>query len=249
MRSLLALGIAMMLGMMPLNAQQIGVKVLGDYSLLYGNSEEFDGEKIENSALRPGFGAGIFSEFNPEGLIGVRLELLYEFRQSYNEADFNGSIAGISYELANSTSNDFQMINLPVLVCLNLGNISLYAGPNITYTLSAKGDLERSLSVVGSDGEVITDIEANVQDIDYFGDNTDQGFPDYSEESAINPFNIGANVGVIFDVTNSLQLDLRVYHGLTDVTNDEYDQSVITEESRSDNDTWAGLQLSLGYAF
>lgn len=251
MKNLWIFLILFLFGTLSLSAQQVGVKALGQYGLVYGNSEEVDGESIESSSLRGGYGAGITSDFNTGGLIGVRLELLYEFRQSQTDAEFSGTVplTGITYEIDNSTSNDYYLINLPVLLSLNIGNVSLYAGPGISYTFSASGDLERMVRAETADGTVVTDINAEVEDIDYFGDNSDRGFSDYSDEPAINAFNIDANIGVIFDVTNVLQLDLRIFHGLTDLTNDDYDQSILTGDSREDKDTWAGFQLALGFAF
>ncbi len=44
-------------------------------------------------------------------------------------------------------------------------------------------------------------------------------------------------------------MDLRIYHSLLDVTEDDYDTSLITGESRDDNDLTVSIQLNFGWMF
>ncbi|MGB3802040.1 MAG: hypothetical protein WA952_19625, partial [Lewinella sp.] len=81
-------------------------------------------------------------------------------------------------------------------------------------------------------------------------------FIDDYDDPYINRFNVAANAGIMFPIMPRASLDIRIYHTLTDITNDEEDLSIIdravgnpTPGLRDDNDASVGLQANLVFRF
>lgn len=78
---------------------------------------------------------------------------------------------------------------------------------------------------------------------------------DYIEDFAepfINRFNVAANAGVWIGITDGVAIDLRLYHTLTDINNNDGDRGLIDRATgvevprlRDDSDQPVGAQLSV----
>lgn len=125
--------------------------------------------------------------------------------------------------------------------------IKVYAGPSVAYLLSATSNRTTTTMVTrpaelpantpGLPQSGVTEMETDFINDAPFKDNG----------SFINRVDIGANLGFIYQLKDRVAIDFRVYHGITDATNNDYDVSLITQEPRSDKDRNVSLQLSMTY--
>lgn len=243
---------------------QFGVKLGANFgaSGSYGNSEE--GESI---ALKVGFQGGVYYMHNINEKIGLLAELNYEAKGTISKKDYtiqlpvpnpvDGSLLGIGDYAVNQEINSLQgYINLPVLVYFKLDKIKLYAGPNFGFLLSGDADFNRNIDI-SLGGNALTSTELEINGIDWKDyDSFKQIFtePIPSEDgNFLNAFEMGINVGAMYNITEKVFLDLRVSQGLTDVTNNHYDNSIYPSEdfsfaSRDDTDRNLSIQLSVGIA-
>jgi hypothetical protein len=143
--------------------------------------------------------------------------------------------------------NSFNYLNIPVLAVLGSGRVKLYVGPNFAYLMSAKTTKEIGTTLdlpagVPADG---FPAEGTVTEEENFKNDA----PYKDDGSFINEFDLGANVGLMLQLTEKAHLDLRVNHGLTDATNNDYDISLLDGSSREDSDRNVSIQLGIGLSF
>lgn len=210
---------------------QFGIKAMGNFTSVYGESEQLNGENIESIKFGPGFSVGLFYRAG-EGVVSFQGELLYEMRNSTKNVNFMAPTPAGTIEVSSEIKNTYSFINLPLLAVFNLGNIKPYAGLNVAYLIAANGNSSTTM------GPSTTETE-----IDYFNDNP------FSDDPFFNQLEIGADIGVMFQLSEAFHLDLRLMHGLNDLTNNKYDQSLIDETSREDSDKSVGISLGVGLAF
>src|SRR5699024_3618178 len=142
----------------------------------------------ESAGFGPGFSAGIFYRAGNDGLVGFQGELLYEQRSAKSFKDF--AMNNVDLEVANK----YSFINVPLLAVLNIGNFKPYAGINIGYLLSATGVQSGSMGAVTLD-----DV-----DVDYLKDSP------YDDDPYFNRLEIGANIGLMLQLSQAFHLDLRL---------------------------------------
>jgi hypothetical protein len=97
-----------------------------------------------------------------------------------------------------------------------------------------------------------TDLPANTPGLPQTGTtNTKTDFindaPFKENGSFINRVDLGANLGFLYQVEKRFIIDFRLYHGITDATNNDYDVSLIDQSKRSDNDRNVSIQFSVVY--
>lgn len=253
-KKLLALAIFAMASLSASAQISVGVKAGANASTTYGTAEEFDGEKIESVALGAGFQAGLVLNMDITEGLGLMAELNFEQKNGVkNVVDLT---LPISADLALTTNadikNSFSYVNLPILLKLGGEKLKFYVGPNFAYLIAAKSKITTTsviTSPLGTTDEVVEE-----EEIDFIKD-----FEDNDEGTFINSLDIGANLGVMFNLTDNLFLDFRINHGITDATNNDYDESLVpngvdangntTHDKREDADRNVSLQLSVGYTF
>lgn len=219
---------------------QVGLKVSGNYSIVYGPAEEDgSGNKIDDAGFGSGFAAGIFYRAGSSGLVGFQGELLYEQRNSKSMKIYEP--AGLNLEV----SNKYTFINLPLLALINIGNFKPYVGVNIGYLINAKGKFSGTQPISTDPPTIYT---FDKEEVNWLGKN-EGAFADYSDDPNFNRLEVGANVGLILQLSRALHLDLRFSHTITDFTNDKYEKYVLKQEIREDNDRHLNVSLGLGLAF
>ncbi len=209
---------------------QLGVKVMGNYSVVYGEAEEVNGTAIEDAKFGPGFAVGVFYRAG-EGAVAFQGELMYEQRSSTSIKEFDAAHLNFTSE------NSYSFINVPLLAVLNLWNFKPYVGLNVGYLISAKATQSGSIGPVAIEG----------QEVDYLGKN--EHGTDYSDNPYFNQLELGANLGIMFQLSDAFHIDLRVMHDLTDFTNNDYDKSLIDGSARSDSDKNLSFNLGVGLSF
>lgn len=243
---------------------QFGVKLGANMSASgsYGNSEE--GETAE---LKLGYQGGIFYQLNVTDGFGIRAELNYEARGTVSKKDYtiglpvvdpgSGMVLGIGeYAVVQEINSTQNYINIPVLAVLGDGNFKYYIGPNVGFFLGGTAEFERTIEV-SLNGNVVNKTESSIDDVDWKDYESFKGIftnPPSEDGDFINSLDIGINVGAMYYLTENLFVDLRVNQGLTDVTNNHYDNSIYpaadyTFPSREDTDRNFSVQLSVGYGF
>lgn len=238
MKTYLIASIAAMLFVFAPSADaQIGVKASGLFGTVYGEGEiAADGVELQSIKMAPGWHLGVFFRAG-SGLLSFQGELLYENRNSTSFVEY----APIGLKLENKAK--YNYLSIPLLAVLNVGNFKPYAGLNVAYLISATG------TSVGTVPTATGPIERdNV--IDFFGPNEDQVGGTNYEDGYFNRLEVGANLGVMFQISEAFHVDLRAYHSLTDITNNQYDNSILDpSKSREDADRAVYLQLGVGLSF
>lgn len=230
-------------------AQSFGVKAGTNFSLAYGTPEELNGEAIESVKGGIGFQIGALAKFELADAVGLQVELLYETRKSTKTIDFgfqqpnpldpNGTPLDV---LVNGeSSNTYGLINLPVLFTFGGEKLNFYVGPNVAYMVSGKSAIA-SQQAVSLGGVPLPDFSSEESlEIDQFND--DECGPCFEA------LEIGAQAGVVYNVSEGLGIDLRLGHSLTDFTNDDEDTSLLSDEKRDDNDRHFYVQLGVQFKF
>ena len=220
---------------------QIGVKAGVTFGGTYGSAEEFNGDKIESIDPAVGYQFGITTTLVDLPAFDLRAELLYENRRGVKNIDVEIlRNPGNTYRAETELRNSFQYLSLPLLASFGGDGVNVYLGPSVSYLLSA-----RAKSTFESTGTARTESE-----IDFINDKP-------YEDSYINRFNVAANVGVLLPIGPRASVDIRLYHTVTDVTNDSEDRSIIDQilldpqnvSLRDDNDSTVGLQANLAFRF
>ena len=230
---------------------QIGIKAGVTLGGTYGSAEEFEGNKIESIDPAVGYQFGLTATVVELAAFKLNAELLYEDRRGVKDVNFTISPAN-SVTVQNNLrfKNSFKYLSLPVLATFGSDKLNIYVGPSFSYLLSATSNTENRVTVlpaqVSGQGGLPTTGSTDGE-IDFIKD---------YEEPYINRVNIAANVGVMFPIFPSASLDIRLYHTLTDITNDDEDLSIIDRairlpqaRLRDDKDSTVGLQANLVFRF
>ena len=202
---------------------QLGIKAGVTLGGTYGSAEEFDGEKIESIDPALGYQFGITATLLDLKAFRLKAELLYEDRRGVKNANFSispGADQGLTSDI--KFKNSFTYLSVPVLATFGTESLNFYIGPSVSYLLSATSKTTNELSVITIAGETKSTVE---EEIDLIND-------DRYNESYINRLNVAANVGVMIPLAPKLKLDVRLYHTITDVTNDDEDRSIIDRVTR-----------------
>ncbi|MFK7932505.1 MAG: hypothetical protein AB8G22_03290, partial [Saprospiraceae bacterium] len=115
------------------------------------------------------------------------------------------------------------------------GPIKVYGGPNFAVLTKATAQVTEDNSLSGT----------AEYEVDYRNDDRFQ-----SAGSFINEADLGINLGVMLGLGESAFIDLRLNHGLSDATNNDYDRSILDATvNREDSDRNVSVQVSLGFNF
>ena len=250
MYKLLSLFSLLLLVSLPASAQ-LGIKAGLTMGGTYGSAEEFDGDKIESIDPAVGYQFGITAQVVDLPLFKLNAELLYEDRRGKKNANFR---IPASEAVAINTDvvfrNSFQYLSLPLLATFGGDNLNFYVGPSFSYLLAASSEVNTRTTVTPGEAAGVGGLPNNGS-VD-----SEINFIDDYDDAYINRFNVAANVGVMFPILLRASLDIRAYHTLTDVTNDDQDFSIIDRAVgnpnpglRDDNDHSVGLQANLVFRF
>lgn len=180
------------------NAQEVkfGVKAALNVASLTGD--------VEDASSLVGFQVGGFAEIKLSEKFAIQPELMYSAqggKDSFSESE------GGFYSYSEESTTKLGYINIPLMAKYYVAkSISLEAGPQIGFLLSAKKDFDFTEtfdgeSESGSESEDIKDSTSSV--------------------------NFGFNFGAGYDFTENLSIGLRYNLGLSDlVDSDEIDASV-----------------------
>jgi hypothetical protein len=259
-----ALTLVVMMAFVVTAQAQIGVKAGLSTSVIagYGNTEEG-----ETASLKVGYQGGIFYKLPVVEKINIFVELNYESRGTVSKKDYmtqlpvidpsSGSVLGIgNYTVSQEIRSTQNYLNVPILVAFGGDKLKVYAGPNFGYMLTGKASIERTIDI-SLGGNNLPTVSTSLDDIDWKDyDSFKRIFTSTPPEDGdfINSLSVGFNVGAMFNVTEDLFIDLRVNQGLTDESNNSYDNSIYPNAdfsfpSREDTDRTFGIQLGLGYTF
>jgi hypothetical protein len=227
---------------------QFGVKAGVSYGLTYGNRQVIEGQSIESYRPSLGYQVGVSGRVVKLGpTLAVAAELVYESRRSVTGVDYDlPEFPDSGGHIRGDVRNRMDYLSLPVLLTVAGEKLSVYAGPSFSYLLSGKRryDVE-ALYITIAGPQVVTIDDA----IDLTGGQNYEG-------PVINRLNLALNAGVSLPLTSALALDLRLYHTLTDVTNDSEDTGVLRPISvdgsifeRDDFDSTLGVQANLVFRF
>lgn len=224
------------------------------YGLHYGSPESFMGEDIETADPDLGYQFGIASYHPVSGSFGLMVDLLYESRKGKKEIDFTLTPRpGLDLRTRSKLTNTFNYLSVPVLAAFTTGFGKFYIGPGFSYLLSANSEIATTTTTDPEEAGGTNGLPPNGttrSEIDLVND-------DRYDNSYIDRFNIGANLGLQFALTDHLAFDLRVFHTLLDLTNDEEDEYIIDRavgqpfppRTRDDFDSSAGAQLNVVLEF
>ncbi|PPK85577.1 outer membrane protein with beta-barrel domain [Neolewinella xylanilytica] len=230
---------------------QLGIKAGVTLGGTYGSSEEFNGDKIESIDPAVGYQFGITAQVVDLPLFKLNAELLYENRRGQKHANFTiPASEQVSVNTDIRFRNSFEYLSLPLLATFGGDKFNIYVGPSFSYLLAASSDVTTRTTVSPAQAAGSGGLPSNATaetEIDFIED---------YEDSYINRFNVAANVGVMFPILPRTSLDIRVYHTLTDITNDDEDRSIIDRAIgnpdpglRDDNDSSVGVQANLVFHF
>lgn len=228
-----------------------GVKAGASMSTTYGSPEAVNGTDIESIALRPGFQFGVQMGWTLSDRIQLISELNFEQRNGLKMINIGQSIptqlGDVLVAVDADLENSFNYLNLPVLFAYGNQKIKIYAGPSVAYLLSATSN-RTTTTTVTLPAELPPNTPGLPQngvveaEMDFVND-----APFDENGSFINRVDIGANLGFMYQLEDRVAFDFRIYHGITDATNNDYDVSLITQTPRSDKDRNVSLQLSMTY--
>ena len=198
-----------------------------------------------------GYQFGVTTQVVDLPLFKLNAELLYENRRGQKNANFTLAPAqGVTINTDVKFQNSFQYLSLPLLATFGSDNFNFYVGPSFSYLLAASSEVTTRTTVSPAEAGGVGGLPDNSEvgsEIDFLED---------YDDPCINRFNIGANAGVMFPILPRTRLDIRVYHTLSDITNDEEDLSIIDRAlgepnpaPREDFDSSVGLQANLGFLF
>ncbi len=247
---------------------QFGIKLGANMSAIgsYGNSEEG-----ESANLKLGYQGGIFYKANI-GKAGVMIEINYEARGTVSKKDYtfdylvidpttglpilnpqSGGPLTPTYAVNQEANSVHNYVNIPLLFFVGGDRLNFYVGPNVGILLSGSSDFTRTIDIAALGQTTNTDLE-DVDWLDYESFKAIFSQAPAEDGEFLNSLDIGINVGAMFNITESLFIDLRVNQGLMDVTNNAYDNSIypspdFTFASREDADRNLSIQASIGYQF
>lgn len=229
----------------------LGIKAGANMSMAYGSPEEVNGENLEGIGFRPGFQVGITAGIGLTESFKIQGELNFENRNGLKTVDVTTvapTPAGDAFIFTSvEAKNSFNYINIPVLAVIGTGKLRAYVGPNFAFLLSAKSTQTATTTLdipEGVPAELFPPAGSTETEVDFKNDT-----PFDENGSFINEFDLGANIGIMFQLTEKAHLDLRVNHGLTDSTNNDYDTSLVDGSKREDSDRNVSIQLSVGLSF
>ena len=229
---------------------QLGIKAGLTLGGTYGSPEEFNGNEIESIDPAVGYQFGVTTQLLDLPLFKLNAELLYENRRGQKNANFTLPAIEADVQTDVKFRNSFQYLSLPVLASFGGEGLNIYVGPSFSYLLAANSEVTTRTTVIPEEAAGLGGLPSNgtvESEIDFIED---------YDTPYINRFNVAANVGVMFPILPRASLDIRAYHTLTDVTNDDQDFSIIdravgnpTPGRRDDNDHSVGVQANLVFRF
>ncbi len=254
---------------------QFGVKLGPSFNIVasYGNTE--DGESAD---MKLGFQGGLFYVTPISDKASLMVELAYEARGTVSKKDYTINFPLIDpttgapatnpqtgalvdpqaqYDISQEADSRHNYINLPILLLFGGEKFRYYIGPNIGFLMSAKADFTRSTTITSelfppANTTLETDVEADWLDYSSFKETYSTAPPDNG--NFLNSLELGINIGAMYSFTDNIFIDLRLNQGITDTTNNDYDNSIYPNanfgfDSREDTDRNLSIQLSLGYKF
>ena len=243
---------------------QFGLKLGANLSASgsYGNTEEG-----ESADLKLGYQGGVFYQLGITEKFNLMVELNYEAKGTISKKDYTinlpvqdpatGAVLGIGdYVISQEANSVHSYINIPILAVFGDGNLKYYIGPNIGFLASGKADFDRTINIALA-GNPVGKVETNLEDVDWTDYESFKNIftnPPTEDGNFLNSLEFGINIGAMYYVTESLFVDLRVSQGLSDATNNHYDNSIypaadFSFPSREDTDRNLSIQLGLGYSF
>ena len=229
---------------------QLGIKAGLTLGGTYGSPEEFNGNEIESIDPAVGYQFGVTTQLLDLPLFKLNAELLYENRRGQKNANFTLPAIEADVQTDVKFRNSFQYLSLPVLASFGGEDLNIYVGPSFSYLLAANSEVTTRTTVIPEEAAGLGGLPSNgtvESEIDFIED---------YDSPYINRFNVAANVGVMFPILPRASLDIRAYHTLTDVTNDDQDFSIIDRAvgnpnpgRRDDKDHTVGVQANLVFRF
>ncbi len=213
-KKLLLAGAFLFAGISSTLAQEVqwGVKAGANYSTVT-SEEDVD--------YLLGFHAGVIAELPLSAKFSVQPELLYSLEGAKSEYNFEEE----EWIIHSKDKLKLGYINLPVMAKYEVTpGLSLEAGPQIGFLLSAKDEYE---------------ISANFPE-----DVQESGTEDVKDQ--LKDFSFGLNFGAGYEFQNNLFLQARYHLGLSEINDFDGEDQRLGDPDKVQN---RGFQLSLGYKF
>lgn len=199
-------------------AQQadFGIKAGANYSTLSGN-------EVGETDYLVGFHVGLIAEYQLSPKFALQPELLYSMEGAESSIDMQLD----EFFIKSEQELRLGYINLPVMAKFYATEgLSLQAGPQIGYLVSAKNKYEMS---------------TNFEDMDMNMSGTEDMKDDLKKIS------FGLNFGLGYDINEKLFLQARYHLGLSDISDyEEQEDEMDMEFEKIKNQ---GFQVSVGYKF
>ncbi|MFI3306442.1 MAG: porin family protein [Rikenellaceae bacterium] len=189
-----------------------GVKV----GLNLANLSGYETGDDEKNKSRLGFAVGVTGEYSLSDKMSVSAELLYSAQGDKITYEDSGDIDGYSYSEEGKEKYNLSYLNIPILYGYKvMDKLTVKAGIQLGFLLSAKNVEKYECTF---DGE------------------TEKYDEEYDIKSGCNSIDFAIPVGVAYDLTEKIAVDLRYNIGM----------SSIYDGYTSKNNV---LQLSVGYKF
>lgn len=218
----------------------IGLKVGTNFSTTNGPTESVNEIKIESFDFGMGYQFGVQMRYALNEKMGLHTELNFERRLGLQKIEANYADIFADYGIIGNLNlrreTKLTYINLPLLASYSIDKISIYAGPNVAYLIGAKAEIFNDI-YHGPWVSLITEY----YELDYIN------MPFFKENGpAYHRLELGLNLGLTYRLPNDLFIDFRINHGITDMTNKQYDYSAISSDVvRDDQDRNLNFQLSI----
>jgi opacity protein-like surface antigen len=190
-------------------AMKFGVKAGVNFATFGGDAN--------NAESRTGFHAGAVAEFKLSENFSIQPELLY----SQMGSKTNESVNEFGVNFREEVSNKYDYISLPILAKYYIiKGLSIEAGPQIGFLVSAKGELDRTVN--GESISTSADVKDSTKSIDF-----------------------GLAGGLAYDLPVGLFFQARYYAGISNIADEEG-----SDNGDSDFEVKnMAIQLSIGYKF
>ena len=202
-KHLLVLVIFIGFNSMAFGQSQLGIKVSGGISRIYGTLkyQNHPPSTVMSSSFSPSYQAGMYYNLPIGKKQAIGAELLYSHVEGgqTNKWDYMDMNRGSDY-----TYERISYLNLPVYYGITFKKLTLNAGIQISYTLSSSGHYESSWEA---------------RELDEHFAYIPMKFNLYHElnDLPIKNFDFGPRAGVMYRLTNKLSIEGMFYHGIQNI--------------------------------
>ncbi len=212
----------------------VGAKVGLNYSI-YGTKIDPEPDEAPDAATGIGFHLGGYMEYMFSDNIGIRPELLFSTRgtKETETTTTTTDIFGITTvsETESENTGTLSYLEIPILLTYKANdNLSFQAGPGLGFLMSSKTKFDATTTTRTTSGGNTTTTTSSVSG-------------DSDSKEGLRGMELGAVVGVTYELESGLNFGLRYWRGLSTL-NEETDFGPVSVKTNANV-----LQVSVGYTF